>query len=125
MTEAAGGGRAEMERKLIQRGLEDESFRQTLLARAAIEGELGTRLPEGIKVVAAEETSDTWCYRRLPRGPRSRRKTNSPIGSWRAWPVVAPGVPVKALSKRCSGVERSAKRTAPLAAGFQRSALLG
>ena len=97
MTEAAGGGRAEMERKLIQRGLEDESFRQTLLARAAIEGELGTRLPEGIKVVAVEETSDT-IYLVLP---------------------------VKALSKPCSGVERSAKRTAPLAAGFQRSALLG
>ena len=72
MTEAAGGGRAEMERKLIQRGLEDESFRQTLLARAAIEGELGTRLPEGIKVVAVEETSDT-IYLVLP--PATSRAT--------------------------------------------------
>jgi hypothetical protein len=32
MTEAAGGERAEMERRLVERGLEDESFRQTLLA---------------------------------------------------------------------------------------------
>jgi len=61
MTEAAGGERAEMERRLIERGLEDEPFRQTLLAdpRAAIEEELGTRLPEDIRVVAVEETADT------------------------------------------------------------------
>ena len=32
MTEATGGGsRAEMERRLIERSLEDESFRQRLL----------------------------------------------------------------------------------------------
>ncbi len=61
MTEAAGGERAEMERRLIERGLEEESFRQTLLAdpRAAIEEELETRLPEGIRVLAVEETADT------------------------------------------------------------------
>ena len=64
MTEATGGGgggRAEMERRLIQRSLQDEDFRQQLLAdpRAIIERELGTRLPEGVRVVAVEETADT------------------------------------------------------------------
>jgi hypothetical protein len=62
MTEATGGGgRAEMERRLIQRSLEDEAFRQRLLAepKAAIEQELGTQLPESIEVRVVEETADT------------------------------------------------------------------
>ncbi len=53
VTEATGGGgRAEMERRLIQRSLEDESFRQRLLEgpKAAVEQELGSRLPESIEV---------------------------------------------------------------------------
>jgi len=43
MTEAAGGGRVEMERRLIERSLQDESFRQRLLKepRATVEQELG------------------------------------------------------------------------------------
>jgi hypothetical protein len=60
MTEAiGGGGRAEIERRLVERGLEDASFRQKLLAdpRAAIEDELETRLPEEVRVV--EETAET------------------------------------------------------------------
>ena len=76
MTEAAGGGgRAEMERRLIARGLEDESFRQRLLAdpRAAIAEELGTRLPAEVQVVAAEETADT-IYLVLP--PATRQGDN-------------------------------------------------
>ena len=48
MTEAAGGAssRAEMERRLIQRSLEDEEFRQRLLddPKAAVEQELGSAL---------------------------------------------------------------------------------
>ena len=64
MTEASGGGgssRAEVERRLIQRSLEDEEFRQSLLAdpRAAIEQELGTQLPESVEVRAVEESADT------------------------------------------------------------------
>ena len=62
MTEASGGGsRAEMERRLIQRSLEDEEFRQRLLddPKAAVEQELGTRLPEEVRVVAVEESADT------------------------------------------------------------------
>jgi hypothetical protein len=62
MSEASAGGvsRAEMERRLIERSLEDEAFRQRLLAdpRAAIEQELGTQLPESIEVRAVEETSE-------------------------------------------------------------------
>jgi hypothetical protein len=61
MTEASGGGnRAEMEQRLIQRSLEDEGFRQRLLAdpRGTMEQELGSRLPESVEVRAVEETAD-------------------------------------------------------------------
>jgi Nitrile hydratase, alpha chain len=74
MTEAAaGGGRAEMERRLIQRSLEDEAFRQRLLAepRAVVELELGSQLPESIEVRVVEESADT-IYLVLPSA--------SPIG---------------------------------------------
>ena len=63
MTEATGGGssRTEVERRRIERSLQDESFRQRLLAdpRAAIEQELGSRLPESIEVRVVEESADT------------------------------------------------------------------
>jgi Nitrile hydratase, alpha chain len=63
MTEASGGGgsRAEVERRLIQRSLQDEAFRQRMLAdpRAVIEQELGSRLPESVEVRVVEETADT------------------------------------------------------------------
>ncbi len=56
-----GSGRAEMERRIVQRSIEDDAFRQQLLEdpKAAVEQELGTRLPEGVRVVAVEETADT------------------------------------------------------------------
>jgi hypothetical protein len=59
MSEAAG--RAEMKRRLIERSLQDDVFRQQLLAdpRAMIEREIGTQLPEDMRVVALEETADT------------------------------------------------------------------
>jgi hypothetical protein len=61
MAEAPGGARYEIERKLIQRSLEDEGFRQRLLAdpHAALEEELGARLPKEVEVRAVEETPDT------------------------------------------------------------------
>jgi Nitrile hydratase, alpha chain len=61
MTEAAGGRRAELKRRLIERSLQDESFRQRLLAdpHAALEEELGARLPDNIEIRAVEETADT------------------------------------------------------------------
>ena len=62
MTDTTGsGGREEMERRIVQRSLEDDVFRQQLLAdpKAAIEEELGGPLPEEVRVVAVEETPDT------------------------------------------------------------------
>src|SRR5215208_3166956 len=55
MTESSGGGgRAEVERTLVQRSMEDEDFRQRLLddPKGAVEQELGSRLPEGVEVSA-------------------------------------------------------------------------
>jgi hypothetical protein len=71
MTEAAGGKRAEVERSLVERSLQDEDFRQRLLddPRATVEQELGTRLPEGVEVRAVEESSDT-IYLVLPSASR-------------------------------------------------------
>ena len=59
MSEASS--RAQLERRLIERGLEDESFRQRLLEepRAALEEELGARLPAEIQIRVVEETQDT------------------------------------------------------------------
>ena len=68
-----GSGRAEMERSIVQRSLQDENFRQRLLddPKAAVEEELGTRLPEGVQVRAVEETAQT-IYLVLPN--------SSPLG---------------------------------------------
>ena len=53
MSEAGGRGglsRSEFERRLIQRSMEDEEFRQRLLAdpKGTLEQELGRRLPEAV-----------------------------------------------------------------------------
>jgi hypothetical protein len=66
---AAGGeGRAEWERTIVQRSMEDESFRQRLLddPKGTVEQELGSGLPEGVQVRVVEETPDT-IYLVLPR----------------------------------------------------------
>jgi Nitrile hydratase, alpha chain len=71
MTEASGGGgRAEMERTLVQRSLQDEELRQRLLddPKAAVEQELGSPLPESVEVRAVEESADT-IYLVLPFTP--------------------------------------------------------
>jgi hypothetical protein len=64
MSEAGGRGglsRAEFERRLINRSIEDEDFRQKLLddPKGTLEQELGTRLPEAVRVRAVQETADT------------------------------------------------------------------
>jgi hypothetical protein len=64
---AGGGTRAEMERTLVQRSMEDEDFRQRLLAdpKATVEQELETQLPEGVEVRVVQEsaqTPSTWCF---------------------------------------------------------------
>jgi hypothetical protein len=74
VTEASGGGgRDEVERRIIERSLQDDAFRERLLEdpRAALEEELGTRLPEEVEVRAVEESADT-IYLVLP--------SDSPIG---------------------------------------------
>jgi hypothetical protein len=94
MTEATGGGgggRAEMERRLTERSLEDEDFRQRLLEdpKAAVEEALGTRLPEGTRVRAVEESADT-IYLVLPSaspvgdegGELSDEALESVAGGW-------------------------------------------
>jgi Nitrile hydratase, alpha chain len=65
-----GSGRAEVERRIIQRSLEDDAFRQRLIEdpKGAVEDELGSRLPEEVRVVAVEETQDT-IYLVLPSTP--------------------------------------------------------
>jgi hypothetical protein len=63
LSEASAGGisRAETERRLIERSLQEDSFRQRLLTdpKGAIEQELGTRVPEGFEVRVVEESADT------------------------------------------------------------------
>ena len=56
-----GSGRAEMESRLIEKSLQDEAFRRRLKEdpKGTVEQELGTRLPEGVRVVTVEETQDT------------------------------------------------------------------
>ena len=58
---AGGGRRAEMERTLVQRSLQDEEFRQRLLEdpKGTVEQELGTQLPEGVEVRVVEESAQT------------------------------------------------------------------
>jgi hypothetical protein len=71
MTEAAGGGRAEVERRLVERSLQDEEFRQRLLddPKGTLEQELGSALPEGSEVRAVQESADT-IYLVLPSASR-------------------------------------------------------
>ena len=110
MSEASGGtgGRAEMERRIIQRSLEDESFRRRLIEdpKAAVEQELGTRLPEDVRVVTVEESADT-IYLVLPStqmagaegGELSDQELESVAGgAWGA--VTAPG-PAGCTSSIC------------------------
>jgi hypothetical protein len=70
MSEGSGSARAEMERRLIEKSVEDASFRQRLLEnpKGAVEEELGTRLPEDVRVVTVEESADT-IYLVLPGTP--------------------------------------------------------
>jgi hypothetical protein len=74
MSEATG--RQEMERMLIEKSVEDEAFRQRLIEdpKGAVEQELGSRLPEGVRVVALEESAET-IYLVLPSTPMKGRES--------------------------------------------------
>ena len=92
MTEASGGNtRTEMERRLVQRSFEDESFRRRLLEdpKGVVEEELGTRLSEGVQVQAVQETADT-IYLVLP--PRAETEHSSAEISEEALQAVAGGL---------------------------------
>jgi Nitrile hydratase, alpha chain len=88
MSEASG--REQMERRLVQRSLEDDAFRRRLLEdpKGVVEEELGTRLSEGVQVQAVEETADT-IYLVLP--PRAETEHSSAEISDEALEAVAGG----------------------------------
>jgi Nitrile hydratase, alpha chain len=98
MSEASGGGgdaRAEMERRLVQRSIEDDAFRQRLIEdpKGALEQELGARLPEEVRIVTVEESADT-IYLVLPSTPMagaegaelSDQELESVAGGWDPFP---------------------------------------
>jgi hypothetical protein len=108
MAEAgAGGERAELERKLIEKSLQDDSLRQRLLAdpKGALEQELGIRLPDEVRVRAVEETADT-IYLVLPStspadegGELSDRELETVAGA--GWGNPGTGFPSDALHPEC------------------------
>ena len=96
----AGGGRTEAERRLIQRSIEDDAFRQRLIEdpKGALEQELGARLPEEVRVVTVEETQDT-IYLVLPStsmkgregAELSEQELESVAGGLASWDVYCGG----------------------------------
>ena len=94
MSEASG--RQEMERRIVQRSIEDDAFRQRLIEdpKGTVEQELGTQLPEGVRVVTVEETQDT-IYLVLPSTPMagaeggelSEQELQSVSGGLLSWDV--------------------------------------
>src|ERR687894_1814854 len=92
MSEASG--RQEMERRLIEKSVEDDAFRQRLIEdpKGAVEQELGTRLPEEVRIVTVEETQDT-IYLVLPStsmagaegGELSEQELESVAGGMATW----------------------------------------
>ena len=68
--ERSDGPRGDGAQARTEKSVEDESFRQRLIEdpKGAVEEELGTRLPEEVRVVAVEETQDT-IYLVLPATP--------------------------------------------------------
>ena len=94
-----------MERRLVERSLQDDAFRQRLLAdpKAAVEEELGTQLPEEVQVKAVEETADT-IYLVLPSAsPLQAKEASSPIGSWRRWQAARsrpPGIQISRPARK-------------------------
>ena len=67
---AGGGGRTEIERRLIQRSMEDEEFRQRLLddPKGTAEQELETQLSEDVEVRVLQESPQS-IYLVLPFVP--------------------------------------------------------
>lgn len=70
MTEKDFESRKDLEVQLIERAWQNEVFRQELLcnSKAAIEAELGKKLPEDLQITVLEETSSL-IYLVLPANP--------------------------------------------------------
>jgi len=113
MSEASAGGgtgRAEMEHTLVQRSLEDESFRQKLVddPRGTVEQELGTRLPEGIEVRVVQESAQS-IYLVLPsasplggeEGELSDQDLEAVAGGWGGEGGLPPGAPTGHVGVDC------------------------
>ena len=79
MSEATS--RQEIERRLIEKSLQDESFRQRLMEdpKGTVEQELGARLPKEMEIRAVEETQDT-IYLVLPSEELSKQELDSVAG---------------------------------------------
>jgi hypothetical protein len=115
MTEASSGAgdtRPEIERAIVRRSLEDENFRQRLLEdpKAAVEEELGSRLPDDVQVGALEESADT-IYLVLPSASvlgeelsdRDLEKvTGGGSNTWSS-PACSTGGPATVCGLLCSG----------------------
>ena len=61
--------RQQLEQKLIEKAMKDESFRKQLIENpgAAIEDETGMKMPEAMKIIVLEEDPQT-VYLVLPQG---------------------------------------------------------
>ena len=81
MSEATS--RQEIERRLIEKSLQDEPFRQRLMEdpKGTLEQELGRRLREEVQVRAVEETADT-IYLVLPSEELSEQELESVSGGY-------------------------------------------
>ena len=90
----------EMERRLVEKSLQDDDFRQKVLAdpRAAVEEEPGTRLPEGVRVLVMEETAGT-VYLMVPfssTGELFDRELEAVAGGWLEAPSHSQAYPTEA-----------------------------
>ena len=90
MSEQMGSGPDEARRRLVERSMQDEVFRQRLLSdpKGTVEDELGASLPEETEIHVVEETSETVYLVLPPRavtrqsGELSDRELEAVAGGW-------------------------------------------
>ena len=101
-------GRTEMERRLIERSPEDDAFRQQLLAdpRTAVEQELGTRLPEDLRVLPWKRPPMPFTSFYLPPRKADSRTKDSLTRISVPPPAAAPGSTTPAAGRRRAAADR-------------------